>query len=474
MLRVSALVEQLGIPTASIIGSGFARQADMVIKGLGLPLATAVYPGPLMVDSEEALARKVDDLVAPALLEGLTHGAGRDAVATAAEPEPGEVVFRGSHDEVQEYFHHRLWTDGLPIVPPTRACVDAFLAFTDRDAQDVIRAVPPEGREASIYSIAVNGVMAGCRPEYMPLLIAVVEAMCDPNFRIEDAGSTPGWEPLVIVSGPVIKQLDFNHGQGVMRAGRQANTSVGRFVRLFLRNVCGYRIPPGNGDKGSIGQTFLVALAEDEDSARDIGWPTFAEDSGFTGGDSVVTVTSVVCVSPPVYSSGDTALSHAQQLADVLGRVFSYGSNSGVKRGFWFPLIVVGPSIARVIAGEWSKDALRRFVWENATMPASLMAHFCKHTGGWTMDFGKLVAEGILPDYYAASSDPDRAIPIIVKPEHIGLVVAGDADRNQSRGYMSNNNQGTRTSRKITLPRDWDQLLARERERVSAMLARSA
>ena len=95
--------------------------------------------------------------------------------------------------------------------------------------------------------------MAGCRPEYMPVLVAAVEAMCDPRFRIEDAGSTPGWEPLVIVSGPIIKELDLHSGQGVMRVGRQANTSIGRFVRLYLRNVCGYRIPPGAGDKGSIG-----------------------------------------------------------------------------------------------------------------------------------------------------------------------------------------------------------------------------
>ena len=131
--------------------------------------------------------------------------------------------------------------------------------------------------------------------------------MCDPQFRIEDCGSTPGWEPVVIVSGPIVKQLDFNYGQGMMRVGRQANTSIGRFVRMYLRNICGFRIPPGAGDKGSIGQSFLVAMAEDEDSAREIGWPTYGEDRGFAAGENVVTVHSVVAITSPMYSGGDRA-----------------------------------------------------------------------------------------------------------------------------------------------------------------------
>ena len=460
MLRVAALVEKLGIPTVSIIGSGFVKQAAMVVKGLGVHLSTGVYPGAPMVDSMDELTRKVQQFLAPSVLQGLTEEVHQEADTQAEEFKPGQVVLRGTFDEVQEFYYQKLWTDGLPVVPPTQWRIDQFLSYTDQKSSDVIRVVPQEGREASIYSIAVNGVMAGCRPEYMPILVAIVEAICDPNFRVEDAGSTPGWEPLVIVSGPVVKDLDFNYGQGAMRVGRQANTSIGRFLRMYLRNICGYRIPPGSGDKGSIGQSFLVALAEDEESARKIGWPTFSEDGGFSSEESVVTVHSVVCVSPPVYSSGDTALSHAQLIVDVLGRVFSHGSHSGVKRGYWLPLIVLGPSIAKVIANEWSKEEFRQFFWKNATMPASLMQYFCKHVGGWNLDFEQMVKEGTLPSRYVESSDPDRLIPIIVNSEHIGIIIAGDADRNQSRGYMSNNNQGTKTSKSIKLSKNWSKILA--------------
>src|SRR5688572_7628969 len=152
------MVEKMGIPTASIIGSGFLKQAEVIVKGLGLPLAMGVYPGAPMVDSEAELRRKVNEELAPGLLRGLTGEAPREADATI-EPGPGETIFKGTFDEVQEHFHRHLWTDGLPVVPPTQGRVEAFLRFTDRDPDAVIRVIPQEGREATIRSIAVNAVM---------------------------------------------------------------------------------------------------------------------------------------------------------------------------------------------------------------------------------------------------------------------------------------------------------------------------
>ena len=459
MLRAAALVEKLGIPTASIVGSGFLKQAEVVAKGLGLPLAWGVYPGAPMVDSEEELRRKVDESLAPGLLRGLTEVNPVEIVRSAAEPEPMSVVFSGNLDEIEEHYYRQLWTDGLPIIPPTRRRVEAFLRSTERDPNDVIRVLPQESREATILSIAVNGVMAGCRPEYMPVLIAVVEAMADREFHIEHAGSTPGWEPLVIVSGPIIKALDFNYGQGVMRVGRQANTSIGRFVRLYLRNICGYRIPPGAGDKGSIGFTFNVALAEDEDTAREIGWPTYGMDQGFEPTDSVVTVRSVVAITPPTYSGGARAIDHVQQFADVMGATFRYWSHTGMKRGFWHPLIVVGPSIARVVASEWSKNDVRRYLWENVKVTAERATHYARMTSTPTFSLERLVAEGVLPAEYAASSDPQRLIRVFIHEAMTGILVAGDPGRNQSRGYMGNHDQGVPVSKRVALPQNWENLL---------------
>lgn len=459
MLRAAALVEKMGIPTASIIGSGFLKQAEVIIKGVGVPLAIGVYPGAPMVDSEAELKRKVEEVLAPGLLKGLIGDAPVE-LDSSAEPQPGSVVFSGDYDEVQEHFYRNLWTDGLPIVPPTRERVDAFLAFTDRKPDEVLRVIAQEGREASILSIAINGVMAGCRPEYMPVLIAVIDAMCDPLYRVEDSGSTPGWEPVVIVSGPIVKALDFNYGQGVMRVGRQANSSIGRFVRMYLRNICGFRIPPGAGDKGSIGQTFLVAMAEDEDSARAIGWPTYGEDRGFREGDNVVTVHSVVAITSPMYSGGDDAATHVQQWADIIGGSFTYWAHTGFKTGLWSPLIIAGPSIAGVIAKEWSKDQVRQYLYDHIKVTAAKATHYAQMTSTPTFSFANLVKDGILPPSYTESSDPQRQVNVIIKPEMVEILVAGDPGRNQSRAYMSNHVQGPPTSRKVELPKNWAQLIA--------------
>ncbi len=453
----------MGVPTASIIGSGFLKQAEVIIKGVGVPLAIGVYPGAPMVDSEAELKRKVEEVLAPGLLKGLIGDAPVEA-DSSAEPEPGSVVFSGDYDEVQEHFYKNLWTDGLPVTPPTRQRVDAFLKFTDRKADDVLRVIPQEGREASILSIAVNGVMAGCRPEYMPVLIAIIDAMCDPLYRVEDSGSTPGWEPVVIINGPIVKELDFNYGQGVMRVGRQANTSIGRFVRMYLRNICGFRIPPGAGDKGSIGQTFLVAMAEDEDSATAIGWPTYGEDRGFKKDENVVTVHSVVAITSPMYSGGDDAKTHVQQWTDIIGGSFTYWAHTGFKTGLWSPLIIAGPSIAGVIAKEWSKDQVRQYMYDNIKVTAAKATHYAQMTSTPTFSFENLVKDGILPASYTESKDPQRLVNVLIKPEMVEILVAGDPGRNQSRAYMSNHVQGPPTSRKVDLPNNWSALLAKRKQ----------
>ena len=138
-------------------------------------------------------------------------------------------------------------------------------------------------------AVAVNGVMAGCRPEYMPILVALVEAMADPIYGVEHSGNTPGSETLIILNGPIIKDLNFNYTQGVLRDGFMPNTSVGRFWRLALRNLAGFLLH--KNDKATFGNTFRVVLAENEDALAKIGWPPNSVDMGFAAGDNTVTIT---------------------------------------------------------------------------------------------------------------------------------------------------------------------------------------
>ncbi|HTY61191.1 MAG TPA: hypothetical protein VMG30_02935, partial [Acidobacteriota bacterium] len=162
------------------------KQVQTVGQSLGVQnLPVAEYPGVVSVDSDEELSRKVTGTLVENIIQVFT----KPVLQTARpkEPEPDQIVFCGTLDEVQEFFLRRQWTDGLPVIPPTIDRVEKFLKFTDRSREEVIGILLPESRAATVWNIAVNGVMAGCRPEYMPVLLAVIEAVSEPEFRIEDA-----------------------------------------------------------------------------------------------------------------------------------------------------------------------------------------------------------------------------------------------------------------------------------------------
>ncbi|MBI2907640.1 MAG: hypothetical protein HYX92_08305 [Chloroflexi bacterium] len=456
MVRASVAAERAGLRSVSVVASYFVRQAQATARALGAEnLAVAEYPGVPMTDSEEELQRKVKEVLLNNVIEGLTTSA-----ADSAKPvEPGmrDIVFKGTLKEVHEFFVKNLWTDGLPIIPPTIEEVERFLAFTDRSPDEVVGVLPPENRQATIWNIAVNGVMAGCRPEYMPILVPIVEAIADPEFRLEDAGSTPGWEPLLILNGPIIKELDFNYGCGVMRVGRQANTSLGRFLRLYMRNVAGLRIPPGDTDKGSIAYTFNVALAENEDAVAEIGWQPFSVDRGFKRGENVVTVQSVMSISGPCYSGGHTALDHLETLAELIGRrSMTYWAAHSIVEGRSHPLFLLSPSVAGVLARDgWTKDAIREYLYDNVKAPAGFLEKLRRQSGKTSFSFCSWVERGLLPREYCESTDPERMIHVFLRPEWIGIVVSGDPGRNQSKGYVQNQKQGPPISKRIALPASW-------------------
>lgn len=457
-MRASRIAEEQGIPAVAIVATGFLGQARLMAQALGVENATIVeYPGVIPMDTPEVLEAKVSSRILPDVLEGLAGAGGTEsAVATAAraEPAPDSVVLRGTLDEILDDFHARQWTDGLPIVPPTPERVAAFLGMTDRDPDDVLGVLAPEMRQATVRSVAVNGVMAGCRPEYMPILVAGVEALADPAFRIQDAGSTPGWEPLMVVSGPLVASLGFNTKGGLMRVGRQANASIGRFLRLYMRNVAGFRVPPGGTDKGSIGYTFNVAMAEDDEVVSSLGWPPFRVDQGFSHGDTVVTVQSVVAISPPVYSGGSDPLELSETLLHYFAGTAGAWAFTGVWYGRYHPLILMSPAVAAAYAAAgWGKPEIRHHLYENLRISARWLEHYPFHVAGQDVPLADLVQRGVAQPRYAESDDPERQVPLLQREDWTNIVVAGDPGRNQSRIYINNHEQGPPISKRV-LPRD--------------------
>jgi hypothetical protein len=470
VLRACATAERAGVPSVAVVSDAFAGMAKAIAKAVGaegVPLA--VYPGVIQTEREDVFWQKVREVVVDQLIAGLTsdpatNGDGETSAEAPAADEPGlrTVVYSGTYDEVADYMLEQRWSDGLPVAPPTVERVEAFLRYTDRDPDEIIGVAPPAYRQATVWNTAVNGIMAGCRPEYLPVLLGVVEALVDPGFRLEDAGSTPGWEPLVIVSGPLVRTLDFNTSTGAMRMGRQANASIGRFARMHMRNVAGLIPPPDSDvDQGAIGSTFNVALAEDDDVVRGIGWQPFRVDKGFGLDDTTVTVRSVYAISQPIYSGGDHARDHLETISRLFSDAMGPWCYHAYIYGSWYHQLLVTPGIARKLAEDgFSKDDVRQFLYDNMLIEGAWLEKFGPQVSAKKFEWHDLVSRGKAPAEYAEAGEIHGfKVRQLLHPEWIDIAVAGHPGRNQSRAYVSNHNQGIPTTKRVELPAAWERLL---------------
>jgi len=442
-------------------------QAATTAVGIGLPnLPVALVPGHVDGQTDNELRQNILSVTFDQVIDNLLTDPGEPIAIN--EPAPGDIVFEGSFEEVNRLYYENGWSDGLPIVPPTQQKIEAFMAFTDHDPQSVIGALPPDNRSATPWNVAANGVMAGCRPEYMPVLLALIEAMADPGYGVEHSGNTPGAETLIIVNGPIIQDLGFNYEQGVLRDGFQANTAIGRFWRLCLRNIAGFL--PHQTDKGTYGGTWRVVLAENEGALRKIGWPVLAEDEGMAAGENAVTISRFTGGDVITSVFGSTPEEMLPYLADALVKqtgwqlCFTFGMASGSYR----PLLVLSPVLAETIAkAGWSKADMRRYFYEHARLPAW---KFEKYIGGWTnlipgqRKLIDLVNLGKAPKVFGESADPDRLVPIVGKPEDFMIAVAGDPLRTNAYVFSHNGILGYSTTKPVALPVDWSSRLAAARE----------
>jgi hypothetical protein len=455
VLRASAAAEEAGVPSVSLTCEGFIGQAATTATGLGLPaLPVAIVPGHVDVQTVDELRANVLGVTVEGVIQGLTSAP--EKASDVEEPDPGEVVFEGTLDEINRFFYENGWSDGLPIVPPTAARVEAFLRHTDRDADKEIGVLLPDRRSATVRTVAINGVMAGCRPEYMPVLVALVEAMADPRYGVEHSGNTPGAETLIVVNGPIIRRLGFNYQQGALRDGFQANTSIGRFWRLYLRNVAGFL--PHRTDKGTFGNTWRVVLAENEDALARMGWTTIAQDQGLAAGESGVTISRFTGGTVLASIFGTRPEEMIPYLADGIARlvawevIFTVGMSVGAQR----PLLVLSPILAQTLArAGLTKQDVQRRLFEHARIPAR---KFERYIGEWTNlapgrpTLGDLVKRGRAAAVFAESDDPERLVPVVEKASDIMIAVSGDPLRTNAYVFAHNGILGFPTTKPVRLP----------------------
>ena len=460
------MCESAGFPSSSLVCEGFIALAASTAVGQGMPnLPLAVVPGHPNVQSTEVLKANILKVTLNDVISNLLVSP--EAMKGEKESDAREIVVTGTLEEVNHFFYENELSDGLPIYPPTQSSVDEFLRFTDRDSNEVLGILLPDSRAATIWSVAVNGVMAGCLPEYMPVLIAIAEAMSDPYYGVEHAGSTPGGDTLIIINGPIIKELDFNYTQGAMRDGFQANTSIGRFWRLYLRNIAGFL--PHKNDKATFGNTWRVVIAENEDVVRRIGWVPNSVDMGFNAGSNTVTIARYTGGNHLSSASGSTPDQLLPFLADGMVRQISWQFcfTVGGTRGTLRPLILLSPILAETISnGGWSKQDFKRAIFQQARLPAWQFERILRD---WTLkprwSLKEEVNLGYLPAVFYESDDPNRLVPLVWEAEDYMVVVTGDLMRNSDYIFAHQGRVGYPTCKEITLPSDWDEMLAASRSK---------
>ena len=422
-----------------------------------IPIATVLgHPG---VQSREELRKNILEVTLEKVISNLTVNP--SAASDDSEPAARDIIFKGGFDAVNHYFIEHEYSDGLPVVPPTRAKVAAFLRYTDRDPEESLGRVLPDNRAATIWSIAVNGVMAGCRPEYMPVLVALVEAMVDPKYGVEHSGNTPGGETLIILNGSIIKDLGFNYTQGVMRDGFQSNTTVGRFWRLYLRNVAGFLLH--KNDKATYGNNYRIVVAENEDVLREIKWDSNATEWGYANGDNAVSIARYTGGNLLCSASGSTPEEIMEYLADGMVRQISWqldfvlGPHGGTLR----PMLFLSPILTQIIAkGGWSKADVKQYLFDHARISAW---QFERMLRVWTnmpvWDLTDAATKGEVPPVFHVSDDPNRLVPIVWRPEDYMVAVTGDLTRNNAYAFAHNGDLGYTVGKRINLPQNWKVLL---------------
>ncbi|HJN86684.1 MAG: hypothetical protein QGH97_00830 [Dehalococcoidia bacterium] len=308
------------------------------------------------------------------------------------------------------------WTDGLPLCPPTEDRVGAVIDYLGRDPQESLGVIEPQKGVATIEQVAINCVMAGCTPQMVPVVIAAIEAMLEPEFNLHGVQSTTNpCSPLVIVNGPIARDLGFNVREGAFGGGSRANAAIGRAVRLVLWNIGGGI--PGVTDMSTLGSPakFSFCVAENEESSP---WTLLHEErAGMDRDQNAVTV--FACQSPnPLFAPGK-----AERILKVLACSLPTVAINMFHSAGQCLISFSGKVAQELDRGGYSKEALKEWLWKNAG-----------YNVGWLKQSGILVGQVGDQHYWGHAVDdppnpfnlPDDAIlPMVETPDDIHVAVVG-------------------------------------------------
>lgn len=331
-----------------------------------------------------------------------------EAPGAAIEAEDG-------FDAINALYFERGWGDGLPIVPPTTDRVERMLAYCDRPLNEPVAKVAPRYGEATPVRLAANAVMAGCRPEFFPIYLLAIEAMCEEPFNLYGIQATTHLcAPLVIVNGPIGREVGVNGGHNAFGPGTQANATIGRAIRLALLNIGG--AIPGSGDMSTFGSPskYSYLVAENEEASP---WAPLHVERGFPAEATTVTV---IGAEAPHNVNDHESLTAEGILTTIAGTMATTGNNDVFYEAQ--PVVVMGPEHAKTVAdGGFSKADAKRFLQERATLP---LYKFSKEN----------IERRFLVNFKEryANATEETAVPAIQRAKDLIIAVIGGAGKHSA------------------------------------------
>lgn len=321
-----------------------------------------------------------------------------------------------SFDAIQDYYEEQGWTDGLPVVPATEESVRRMLGAFGEDPAQSLGVIQPRNAQVTLEKVAINAVMAGCRPEHFLVVVAAVRAIMKPEFNVAGCQATTGGAaPVIIVNGPIAKELGINGDSGCFGPGYRSNAAIGRALRLVIRNIAG--LIPGEMDKATLSQPGRYSMCFSENEERS-PWPPRHVEMGLDPSASMVTVHAVRAMYPVM----ETTVSNGREVLNVLvqaTKAAGFANYYQIGTGAQMTLIICPEHAEEMHAAGLSKEDVRRYTYENARMPISQLrgiAHWGNRNWPSWID----------------EDDPNTLVPIVPHPGDIEVFVAGGDGRHSA------------------------------------------
>ncbi len=425
----------------------FVSDARYHAKTDGLAtLRVVATPAVPILGLEKDKVREQANLVINAIVSALTASPTSPEKPSEAKAAEARSITRTDIQDVNRYFLLRHWTDGAPVIPPTEEAVRWMLTGTDRAPDAVVALIPPRNGRATVEVIATNAVMAGCRPEYMPVLIAAVEAMSEPQFNLSGLqATTNSVAPFLILNGQVRRDLNVNCEMGLIGYGWQANNTIGRALRLLLIAAGGSW--PRMNAMSTLGKLPICVIGEWEEVSP---WQPLHVELGYDRNSSTVTV-----VHAAAFHTILAGVYPANRLLANFGNIM--GVTGPLSRTCWWGVdltFIMNPLNAATRASEgYSKEAVKVQLMKNARIPFSEYKH-SHYIPGLLLD--------TIP--WFAKATEDTMIPLLDKPEQLSIVVASGQNYGHSMFLPAWGPYRSRVTKEIRLPANWGELMEKARK----------